>query len=141
MGLTGVVSTGKTGERFACTWARKCPRVCNTYLMGGIRGRDTKAIPGLDLRREVVRMSKHQVRDKGLKVKRAELREVNKAIIEVEKSIEELRGNHEELVNRRFGIKTEIILLGGKVPKSQDHEGLAMLWHLRDGRKLSDLRP
>ena len=91
--------------------------------------------------REVIRMSKHQVRDEGVKVKLAELHEINKRIIEVEKSIEELRGYHEELVNQRLGIKIEIRFLGGKVPRSQDHAAGSILWRLRDGRRLSDERP
>jgi len=79
-------------------------------------------------------MSKHEVRDKGLKGKLAELHEINKAIIEVEKSIEDLRGYHEELVNKRLGIKTEIRFLGGKVPTGNDHAGGGILWQLREGR-------
>ncbi|MBA7658117.1 hypothetical protein ES703_66065 [subsurface metagenome] len=84
-------------------------------------------------------MSKHQVRDKGLQAKLAELREVNERIIEVEKSIEDLKGYHEELVNHRLAIKTEIRFLGGKVPAGNDHAGGGILWHLREGRNLSDL--
>ncbi len=109
--------------------------------MGGIRGGDTKTIPGLVLRREVIRMSKHEVRDKGLKGKLAELHEINKRIIEVEKSIEELKGYHKELVNQRFGIKTEIRFLGGKVPRSQEHAGGVELWRTRREGRLSDERP
>jgi len=78
-------------------------------------------------------MSKDQVRDKGVKVKLAELHEINKRIIEVEKSREELRGYHEELVNQRFGIRTEIRFLGGKVPRSQDHAAGSILWRIREG--------
>jgi len=79
-------------------------------------------------------MSKHQVRDKGLQGKVAELREINERIIEVEKSIEELKFYHEELVNRRLAVKTEIRFLGGKVPAGEDHAGGVVLWHLREGR-------
>ena len=86
-------------------------------------------------------MSKHQVRDKGLQAKLRELREINGMLIEVEKSIESLRGYHEELVNHRLAVKTEIRFLGGKVPAGNDHAGGGMLWHLRDGRMLSDIRP
>ncbi len=92
-------------------------------------------IPGRVVRREVVRMSRRKVRDKGLQAKFAELREVNERIIEVEKSIEELRGYHKELGKRRFGIKTEIRFLGGKVPASKDHAGGVELWRTkREGR-------
>ena len=79
-------------------------------------------------------MSKHEVRGKGLGAKRAELHEINKAIIEVEKSIEELRAYHEELSNRRLGIKTEIRFLGGKVPTGNGHAAGVALWQLREGR-------
>ncbi|MBA7611027.1 hypothetical protein ES703_18243 [subsurface metagenome] len=79
-------------------------------------------------------MSKHQVRGKELQGKVAELREINERIIEVEKSIEELKGYHEELVNRRLAVKTEIRFLGGKVPAGGEHAGGGILWHLRAGR-------
>ena len=103
--------------------------------MAAIRGLVMRNIPGRVVRREVVRMSRRKVRDKGLQAKFAELREVNERIIEVEKSIEELRGYHKELGKRRFGIKTEIRFLGGKVPASKDHAGGVELWRTkREGR-------
>ncbi|MBA7533562.1 hypothetical protein ES705_33318 [subsurface metagenome] len=86
-------------------------------------------------------MSKHKVRGKGLGAKRAELHEINKGIIEVEKSMEELRGYHKELVNQRFGIKTEIRFLGGKVPAGKEDAGTGLGCALTRGRKLSDERP
>jgi len=79
-------------------------------------------------------MSKHQVRGKELQVKLAELREINERIIEIEKSIEDLKSYHEELVNQRLAIKTEIRFLGGKVPASTNHASGAILWRLREGR-------
>ncbi|MBA7644119.1 hypothetical protein ES703_51856 [subsurface metagenome] len=79
-------------------------------------------------------MSKHQVRGKEVKVKLAELHDINNRTIEVEKSIEELRAYHEELVNRRLAVKTEIRFLGGKVPTSNNHAAGAILWRLREGR-------
>jgi len=79
-------------------------------------------------------MSKHEVRGKRLGAKRAELHEINKMIVEIEKSIESLKGYHEELVNRRLAVRTEIRFLGGKVPTGNDHAGGEILWGLREGR-------
>lgn len=84
-------------------------------------------------------MSRQKKREKKVKVKLAGLHEINKRIIEVEKSIEELRAHHEELVKQRFGIRTEIRSLGGKVPIRNEHASEAILWHLRDRKMSSDL--
>ncbi len=86
-------------------------------------------------------MSKHLVRDKGLQAKRAELREINERVIEIEESIEDLKHYHEELVNQRLVVKTEIRFLGGKVPAGKDDAGTGLLWSLTKGRRLSDERP
>jgi len=84
-------------------------------------------------------MSRQEKREKAVKVDLAELHEINKQIIEVEKSIEELRGYHEELVSQRFRLRAEIRLLGGKLPIRNEHASEAILWHLRDRKILSDL--
>ncbi|MBA7556637.1 hypothetical protein ES705_49353 [subsurface metagenome] len=86
-------------------------------------------------------MSRQEERDKGLQAKRAELREINKRLIEIEESMEDLERSHEELVKDRLAIKTEIRFLGGKVPAGQDNGGCGILWALTRGRRLSDERP
>jgi len=86
-------------------------------------------------------MSKHEVRDKGLKPKLAQLHEITKTIIEVEKAIEDLKSFHEDLVNQRLAIKTEIRFLGGTVPESNGHAAGSILWRLREGNAESGIRP
>ena len=70
-----------------------------------------------------------------------ELRQLSKKQVEVDKSIWKLRKSYAELAGKIDTVEGEIRLLGGKVPAGQDHAGRAMLGHLRDGWKLSDLRP
>ena len=109
--------------------------------MAGIRGQGAKGIPGLGVGKEVMRMSTRKEREKGIKRKLAELRNVKRRRDEVEKSIRDLTEVYGDLTKRMDEIKREIRLLGGKVPAGTEYNEAVMLWHLRDGRKLSDLRP
>ncbi|MBA7639254.1 hypothetical protein ES703_46912 [subsurface metagenome] len=86
-------------------------------------------------------MSTRKETEKGVKRKVAELRNVKQRRDEVEKSMADLTAVYGDLTKRMDEIKREIWYLGGKVPVVTEYNEGVMLWHLRDGRKLSDLRP
>ena len=86
-------------------------------------------------------MSTRKEREKGVKRKLAELRDLTEQRVEVDKSIGDLKEVYGDLTKRMDEIMNEIRFLGGKVPVGSQYTNRMMLWHLRDGRKLSDLRP
>ena len=86
-------------------------------------------------------MLRRDEREKGIKRKLGELRNVEQRRDEVEKSIEDLTEVYGDLAKRIDEIKSEIRLVGGKVPAGTEYDERMMLSYLRDGRKFSDERP
>ena len=100
-----------------------------------------ECIPGQAVEKEVIRMSRQEVKEMEVNIKLAELRDLIEQRIEVDKSIEDLKESYGKLTIKIIEVKGEIRLLGGNVPAGNGHAGGGMLWHLKEGRRLSDERP
>ncbi|GAI78505.1 unnamed protein product [marine sediment metagenome] len=86
-------------------------------------------------------MSKHEVRDKELKVKRTELIQLSQQRVEVVKSMGGLKQFYGDLTRRMDKVKAEIRLLGGQIPEGREYNERLVLGRLGDKRALDDLRP
>jgi len=80
-------------------------------------------------------------KDKAVKAKWKQLRQLSEQRVEVDKSIWELKKYYAELTRKIDTVKGEIRLLGAKVPVGTQYTDRMMLGHLIDGRALRDLRP
>ncbi|MBA7628221.1 hypothetical protein ES703_35697 [subsurface metagenome] len=80
-------------------------------------------------------------KDKAVKAKWKQLRQLSEQRVEVDKSIWELKKYYAELTRKIDTVKGEIRLLGAKVPVGTQYTDRMMLGHLIDGRAIRDLRP
>jgi hypothetical protein len=86
-------------------------------------------------------MSTRKEREKAVKAKWTELRQLSQRRVEVHKSIWEFKKSYAELTRKIDTVKGEIRLLGAKVPVGSQYADRLMLGHLIDGRASRDLRP
>jgi len=86
-------------------------------------------------------MSIQNATEQELKGKLSELRELRKMRAEADKSIGDLKESYGKLTAKIDSVKSQIRLLGGKVPAGSEYNTRMMLGNLRDGRRLSDERP
>jgi len=86
-------------------------------------------------------MLRRKDREKAVKAKLKELRDLSEQRVEVDKSIWELKKHYAELTRKLDSVKGEIRLLGAKAPLGSQYTDRMMLGHLIDGRALSDRRP
>ena len=100
----------------------------------------TGSIPGLGLRREVLRMSRRDARKEAVQGKLAELRRLSKKRAAVVERMGNSKKSYGELTRRMDEVKTEIRFLGGEIPVGREYNERLMLWELIEPRKLSDER-
>ncbi|GAH80287.1 unnamed protein product [marine sediment metagenome] len=86
-------------------------------------------------------MLRRDDKEKAIKAKMKELRQLSEQRVDVDKSIWELKKYYAELTRKIDTVKGEIRLLGAKVPVGSQYTDRMMLGHLIDGRALHDLRP
>ncbi|GAI62815.1 unnamed protein product [marine sediment metagenome] len=86
-------------------------------------------------------MLRRDEKEKAIKAKMKQFRQLNEQRVEVDKNIWELKKYYAELTRKIDTVKGEIRLLGAKVPVGSQYTDRMMLGHLIDGRALHDLRP
>jgi len=86
-------------------------------------------------------MLRRDEKEKAVKAKMKQLRQLSEQRVEVDKSIWELKRYYAELTRKIDTVKGEIRLLGAKVPVGSHYTDRMMLGHLIDGRSLGDFRP
>ncbi|GAI25431.1 unnamed protein product [marine sediment metagenome] len=86
-------------------------------------------------------MLRRDEREKAVKAKLKELRQLSEQRVEVDKNIWELKKYYAELTRKIDTVKSQIRLLGGDVPGGSQYTDRMMLGHLINGRALHDLRP
>ena len=86
-------------------------------------------------------MLRRDEREKAVKAKMKELRQLSEQRVEIDKSIWELKKYYAETTRKIDAVKGEIRLLGAKAPVGSQYTDRMMLGHLIDGRASQDPRP
>ncbi|GAI62652.1 unnamed protein product [marine sediment metagenome] len=85
-------------------------------------------------------MLRRDEREKAVKAKMKQLRQLSEQRVEVDKNIWELKKYYAEITRKIDTVKGEIRLLGAKVPVGTQYTDRMMLGHLIDPRELTYLR-